>query len=47
MVHDLPMAEARTFDASADAVGTAYPAVLAADCRGFFHKGGYNLRQPL
>jgi len=39
----LRRAEARTFDAVADAIGTAYPAVTAQDSRGFFRDAGYNL----
>jgi len=36
-------AEARSFDAVADAIGTAYLAVTAQDCRGFYRDAGYNL----
>ena len=39
----LRRAEARTFGAVADALSAAYPAVTAADCRGFYRDAGYNL----
>ncbi len=39
----LRRAEARSFDAVADAIGTAYLAVTAQDCRGFYRDAGYNL----
>ncbi len=39
----LRRAEARTFDAVADAVGAAYPTITADDCRGFYRDAGYNL----
>jgi len=39
----LRRAEGRSFDAVADAVGAAYPAITAQDCRGFYRDSGYNL----
>ena len=39
----LRRAEARTFDAVADAIGAAYPAITADDSRGFYRDAGYNL----
>lgn len=39
----LRRAQARTFTAVADAVTAAYPAITAADSRGFYHAAGYDL----
>lgn len=39
----LRRAAARSFDAVAEAIGAAYPAITAGDARGFFRDAGYNL----
>lgn len=41
--HLLRQAEARTLETILEATHRAYPAITAADARGFYHDAGYNL----